>query len=69
VNGSVIPDRWALRPFIDQYRGKQMKISLMKLYFGTSVGHHAENWRMLNAAEGYGRSALPDWHTVQLCAL
>ena len=47
----------------------QMKVSSMKLYFGTLVEHFAEIWRMLNAAEGYGSSALPDWLTIQICAL
>jgi len=47
VNGSVIPDCWALRPFylINNVASTlwQMKVSSMKLYFGTLVEHYAEN--------------------------
>jgi hypothetical protein len=38
---------------------------------GTTVEHLAGIWLMLNNVEGlgYGRSAIPDWLTIQICDL
>ena len=73
VNGSVIPDCWALRPFYWSImwqvlcgRWKFLRWNCTSVLWLNTMQRIR---RTLNAAEGYGRSALPDWLTTQLCAL
>ena len=73
VNGSAIPDCWALRPFYWSIlwqvlcgRWKFLRWNSTSVLWLNTMQRIR---RTLNAAEGYGRSALPDWLTTQLCAL
>ena len=73
VNGSVIPDCWAFRPFYWSIlwqvlcgRWKFLRWNCTSVLWLNTMQRIR---RTLNAAEGYGRSALPDWLTTLLCAL